>query len=186
VAIFDITGISAESEINMKNHEKSRGNLLVWLMIASMLPLLFQINSLENTVGGLKLFWWSVVTGVIVGFGISYFMARRFLSSSERTSLYNLYFFSVWAWTFLTPACASILNRYAPSSAPYKKVFSVSGRCVATGRGGPSYYLLFRTGNSIERVQVSQQFFRSRKSGNQMVFTMRSGFLRFPVIDEVN
>lgn len=156
------------------------------LFVVSMVPLLFQIDGLENTLGGLKLFWWSLAIGIAAGVGIAHRLASRRLSSpSKETSPGSLYLFWIWVCAFLAPAAAGMLNRYGPGPTQQKRVFTVTGQCTARSKGNSTYYLLFRNGPSQERVHVSKALFHRLKSGQSMVFTLRPGFLGFPVVDDV-
>ena len=125
-----------------------------------MLPLIFQIHRLENTLGGLRLFLWTLLLGAVVGLALShYLLSHNRFAPSEEVSTKSFYLVSALIFGFLTPSAASMLNHYVPSSAPYQAVYVVTGKCVTSGsRGGPSYFLLFHNGNTEERVHVSKGF----------------------------
>jgi hypothetical protein len=81
---------------------------------------------------------------------------------------------------------ASMMNRLVPSSIAHRKHHVITGKCVSSGKGGHSHHLLFSTGRSIERVTVAKSIYKTVRSGDSVVFVMRSGFLGFPVVDGVD
>ena len=149
----------------------------------TLFSLLTEINPLDNTLGGLKLFYTSAAAGGLFGLIVSVYYYFSHRSDYDRPSLLVFSVMLAIIVTLFTVTIASRLNRSFTTSIEHDATFTVLSKGHSAGhKGPPQWYLGLNISNQTERIQVSEPFWNTISLGEKVKLTLRNGYFGFPII----
>jgi|GEM_PF-7047664 len=158
--------------------------ILALLFISSLLLFLPEINILDNTLGGLKLFLISSSMGGIAGIcmALYFYFSRRFVPDT-RLSLIIYFIIIIVVCSLFSATAASRVNRQWASESEYSNMFTIVSKGHSAGhRGPPQWYLYLAISQRIERIQVTEEYWQAAYPGARVKLILREGFFGYPVV----
>jgi phage FluMu protein Com len=152
--------------------------LLLFLMI-------WEAQHLENTLGGLRLFYILFMTGLVIGVCIaSYFVFSKRLGSDTIAKAYYFFFFVITC-TLVTSTVGSRLNRALVSKHSYFETHIVESKSTSTWKGQRSWHIILRLPSGKKSFKVTKEFWEKVSEDEQLALELRKGFFGYPVVDYV-
>jgi hypothetical protein len=155
---------------------------LFWLALVFAI---LEIDNIDNTIRGLKLFWQFGLTGISIS------IALLLLIELRAKSVYNIFGrrFSIsiallLGLFLLLPTAASFYNRmYTPSNLQYKKYAVVSKNRL--GSRYKSNYINVTIENEIERLKINDELYYKLEVNDSIELGIKKGALGFDFVQTI-
>lgn len=157
---------------------------LFWLALVSAI---LEIDSIDNTIRGLKLFWQFGLTGVSIS------IALLLLIELRAKSVYNIFgrrfsiSFALGIGLFLLfPTIASYYNRsYASETIQYKNYAVISKNRLGFQNRYKSSYINIAIEKNIERLKVNDELYYKLEVNDSVKLGIRNGALGFSYVQTI-
>jgi hypothetical protein len=171
-----------------KTKVKPFDNFMYWLTMAffsaGIVFLLFEIRTLENTVGGFNFFWAYALLGVFM------FIVITAVLKIVRPSVYadSNRSFSVHGGLFLgfflfLPSAASCVNHHFCSATMACRVYKIERKSTG-GYQNRASWIFIRVNGEKERFTVSRRLWNSINEREPVVLCTRKGLLGYDFVEE--
>jgi hypothetical protein len=147
-----------------------------------LLILLFRIVPLDNTIGGLQLFFISAGLGFGLGVAIAFMLKSvrpsAFHDSSRRMGIIFGYALGL---ALLFASLASIINEEKASDVIVKKEVQIVSKSSNT-RKVNSYYIFILIDGDQERIELKKKAWDALLEGDMITLELKNGYFNYPFI----
>lgn len=147
-----------------------------------LLILIFRIVPLDNTIGGLELFFISAglgfILGILIAFIIKSVRPSAFYDSSRRLGIILGYSLGL---ALLFAALASLINEKKASDVVAKKEVEIISKTSNT-RKNNAYYIFILIDGKEERIELNKKPWDTLREGDMITLELRNGYFNYPFI----
>jgi hypothetical protein len=168
-----------------KKTSKAMNYFYSYMFLGGLVPLMFEINKISNTINGMELFWKSSIIGIFLAFLVSIVLKKVnpsiFLDSDLRINLYAGLFVGLF---LLCPAIASFINHFNLNGQVKYQTFKILDKGDST-RKGISYTLFLDMGdNNEEKFEIPENFYPKVRKGDNIILGSKKGNLGYDFVVE--
>ena len=141
-------------------------------------------NSIENTVRGMSLVWWSLGAGIVL-FLLLIILYKKISNTVffEAKRRFGIYSGLLLGCIMLAPATAGLLNRQLAQPGITCREYIVVEKTIP--HRDRSAYIYCRINNRKERFKVSKKFVQKIEEDRPVQFCMVKGFFGYEYVQEV-
>lgn len=165
--------------------EQSMRRLTIASCVALFTALVFmiiEIGPLDNTIGGLELFWIGVFTGVAVATPALLVLFLRTPSLRNATGSGSCAFGLIMSSGLFCAALLGYLNRAFALPGRSARAYQVEEKAMSSSRRAPEALLFIRVGDHQERIAVDDDFWDGIRDGEFVELTLRRGLFGQPIV----
>ncbi|MFN3755162.1 hypothetical protein [Flavobacterium sp.] len=145
--------------------------------------LLFELQQLDNTIGGTNLFWKAGFIGIAVAIVITIILKKTtpsvYFESKRRYTVHFGLFIGCFLWS---ASAASFINHFYAESEISTKEFVLKRKSTG-GKRNASHWLFLQTKpSSEERFEVTESFFETVEERQTILLNIQKGKLGYDVI----
>ncbi len=193
VAMFSMLQLLLDDFFPPKTYDKTKTNtfdkfiyyLSGTLFFCGIIFEIFEIRKIDNTIGGLTLFWKAGFVGVIIS--ISLLLVFKKISptiydeSQRRISI--LASFILGSFIF-SPAFASFINHHYSTDKIECKNYNIKSKSIGGKRNKSSWLFLEIETNKEERFDVTRSLYDQVQEGGQVKLCTKKGKLGYEIVEE--
>jgi FtsH-binding integral membrane protein len=184
--IDDFFPPKVETETTTTSANKIINSLSMVLFFCGLLAIIFESNSISNTIHGTKFFWSAGVIGIILFVIVIAFFKIKFPTVFDESSRrYSVYFGYLFGLFLVVPATASYINKSCADQRIDCKNFLVSRK--SSGGGRTTEYFIFGNYNgSDERFTVVKPLWDSIDENKIIQLCVRKGYWGYEYVTKFN
>lgn len=162
--------------------------LALTLFGVSLVFLIFEINKIDNTINGIKLFWQSFIIGICLAIIITLILKSTnpsvYYESKRR---YTVYFGLFIGLSLLLPASGSFINHYFAEKNKKCKSYKILRKGNSNGRRSTEYFIYLSVENeNEERFSIRKSLYDELKENEKIELCLIKGKLGFEYVTDFN
>jgi len=165
-----------------KKGDKRIENASGFVFLIGIIFLIFRIVPLDNTIGGLQLFFYSAGLGFLLGIGIVLIIKLLrpsvFYDSSRRLGV--ILSFGLGFGMFFAASASFINEKKADTDLLTKEVEIVTKS--SNTRKSPAYYIFVKIDGDEERIELNKKVWDSFRDGDMVTLELKKGYFNYPFI----
>jgi hypothetical protein len=193
VAMFSMLQLLLDEFFPPKTYDKTRTNKFNkfiyyfsgFFFFSGIIFEIFQIRKIDNTIGGLNLFWKAGFIGIIISIILLLIFKKIsptiYDESERRISI--LASFILGSFIF-SPAFASFINHYYSTDKIECKNYNIRSKSIGGKRNKSSWLFLEIATNKEERFDVTRSLYNQVQAGGQVKLCTKKGKLGYEIVEE--
>lgn len=171
-------------EFITKPFDKFAQTVVTIFFLLSNILLIFESRRIENTIGGMKLFWNYSLIGILIASAIT--MILKFTNPSvyyQSGRRYRIYFGLFLGFFFLTPTTGSFVNHYFSDSEVACNKYRIISKSIGNDDEA-TFWLKLQINGHDERFEVTRKIWNEVKESGLIILCTQKGRLGYDFVSE--